>query len=327
MSHKDEREEINHVQKLIEEIDSMHGEIEGQAGGLTDEQKAIKEDLERFQNGEISEERMIRILQEFQEEEEEQEQLIQYEGKSIKETREALKELRETMNEIKKNQEREMKNFQKASKGLENALGSVANADSFKGGVKGAVNQMWNSVESMDADTDEEAEMSEELDILGHEIGKAVKEDEELLKDEKEDYELEEYFENALESLGAEEGAKKNQELAEKDKEEFEETKQEFSQIEELTAEEEDEIKTLYNEISQTVEEAKEMSEEIEELIEEIEEAPGDNRERVRQLNKMEAEIESNIKEAQQAMEKLEEALNYAETVESEESSVESMLG
>ena len=168
--------------------------------------------------------------------------------------------------------------------------------------------------------------MSKDLDILGHELGKAVKEDEELLKDEKDDYNMEKIFGQILEEVGAEAGEKKDQKLAEKDKEEFEQTKEEFSQIEDLTEKEEEEVKELYKEVKKTVKQAKEMYEDIDELIEDIKEAPGDQSQRIRKLHNMQVEIDSNVTEAQKAMEKLEQVGNFTDKLESEERNAESAL-
>ncbi|AOV94341.1 hypothetical protein AQV86_00245 [Nanohaloarchaea archaeon SG9] len=326
MSRDDEIEQIEHVERLARKIDGVHGEIEADEKDLSKEHQAVREDLKKFRNGDLSAKKMKRILEEFEAQEEEQEELIEYEERSIKDTRKALQELQDTINKISEHQKQEMKNFNNATKGIENALGSIANADSFKEGVDGAISQMWNSVENMETDMDEEAEMSEDLDILGHELGKAVKEDEELLKDEEDDYNMEKIFGQILEEVGAEAGEKKDQKLAEKDKEEFEQTKEEFSQIEDLTEKEEEEVKELYKEVKKTVEEAKEMYEDIDELIEDIKEAPGDQNERIRKLHNMQTEIDSNVTEAQKAMEKLQEVGNFTDKLESEERNAESAL-
>lgn len=327
MSHEEEQEEISEAESLIQQIAKDHRNIRENEGELSKEQQALVEDVKKMKNGELTEDQFLRIYEELSQEEEDQQIVIEREEKSIKETHEALKKLRKTINKIKKNQKKEMENFDNAAKGLENALGSVANGlangESVKDTAKNAASQMWKSVESMNTDLDEEEEVVEDLDLLAHDIGKSVEEDEELLKKENTDYKVEQFLSQVLENYGAEEEKEKVQEQAEKDSEERDETVEEISQERKLAKEEEEDINELYQDIRLTINEANEMIEDINELQNELKEAPANNETSMKRLSKMKKKLRDNREEAKKALEKINQETDFMDSVESEISRAE----
>ena len=208
-------ENINEAERMIQEIQKVHNKIEQhEKKQLPKKHKAVKQDIKKFKDGDITEKRMKRILQEIAEEEEEQEKVIQTESKSIQETREALKDLRKTINKIKQNQNNEQQMF----KGIEDAMGDLSKSlgeGDFKGAVDNVIDQMWDTVGQMDTDVNAEAEMAEDLDILGHEIGRTVMEEEEIGKFEKKEFELDKMAGQLFVAAGSKEGKKRDEELAE----------------------------------------------------------------------------------------------------------------
>ncbi|MFB6114817.1 MAG: hypothetical protein ABEK04_00885 [Candidatus Nanohalobium sp.] len=320
MASEGEESEIDHVEKLIKEIDKAHNEIEqNEEGKIPKEQKAIKEDLQEFKNGDLSEERMRRILNEMTQEEQGQEYIIQEEGQTIKETKEALNEIEDVIQTIKGKHNNEMKTI----KGVEDALGSIANAENFRSGAKQAVGQIWNTVEEMETDVDEEAELSTDLDILSKEIGKTVQEEEELMQEEQQQYQLEQMADKLFAKAGSEEGERKDEELAEKDQEEYQETEQELQETERMTQLEEKEIRQLISELKESKREAERLRNDIQKAMSKIKGSPAEDYGRMRKLTQADRTLKENIQQVKEALAKLRTTRNRVNSIESEEKKAE----
>lgn len=305
MSVKGEIQNIEEAEDLLKSIDNFHRKIEAEEKEkIPKEHKAVKEDIEKFKNGDISEDRMRRILDEFKQEEKEQKHLIETEGQAIQDTRKALRDIEKTIEKIKQDHNNEIK----AMEGVEDVLGSIANADNFKQGMEQATSQIWDTVKSMDTDVDEEAEMSKDLNILSTELGKTVKEEEELAKSEKQEYQLEEMAEGLFAKVGSKKGEKEEEKLEQEDKKEYEKTEEEYEETEELAKMEEQEVKELISELDESKREAKRMRGDIQEAMEDIKGSPAEDYGRMRELTKADRTLKENIQEVKKALRQLKKA-------------------
>lgn len=315
----DEKSAIAEAENFIEEAQKIHENVEEEEKGeVPDELRAIKKDLSKFKEGDLSEERLRRIIQEMHQEEEEQESIIETEQSAIEEENQALQDLKKALGSV----EKKHSNEEKAMNGLEDTLGELAQGVN-KDNIKSAFGQVVNTVESMDTDIDEEAEMAKSLDFLSQDIAETVKEEENLFKEEKKESQLVQFGDQLFASIGNSEAEEKLQELEQGDEEEYSETIEELKETEQITELEEKEIVELNKQLKRSIKDAKEMINDIQELRSDIKGSPAENGKKMRKLDNLEAKLESDIKEAQQAREKLQEAKSITDEAESEEKKAE----
>lgn len=319
----DEKSAIAEAENFIKEVQKIQGNIEEEEKEeVPDEFRAIKKDLSKFKDGDLSEKRLKRIIREMHQEEQEQESIIQTEQSVIEEENGALQDLEQALGTI----EDKHNNEEKAMKGFENVLGELSQGVN-KDNIKNAFGQVVNTVESMDTDIDEEAEMAKSLDFLSEDIANTVREEENLFKEEKKESQLVQAGDQLFASIGNTEAEKKLSELEEGDEEEYDETLQELKETEQITQLEEKEILELDEQLKRSMKDAHRMRQDVEELINDIRGSPAANEEKMERLEALEDKLESDIREAEQARKKLKEAKGNMGKIESEEEKMENAAG
>lgn len=319
----DEKSAIQEAENFIEEVQKIQGNVEEEEKEeVPDELRAIKKDLSKFKEGDLSEERLNRIIEEMHHEEEEQESIIETEQSVIEEENEALQDLKSALGSI----EKKHNNEEKAMEGLENVLGELSQGVN-KQNLKSAFGQVVNTVESMDTDVDEEAEMAKGLGVLSNDIAATVREEENLFKEEKKESQLVQVGDELFAATGNSKAEEKLRELEQGDEQEFDETIEELKETEQITKLEEKEIIELDKQLRKSIKDSKRMINDIKELRNDIEGSPAETGKKMRKLDNLEAKLESDIKEAQQAREKLRQAKDNMNAAESEEGKMEDLVG